>query len=82
MTNNNRIRNGLYIEGGTKRWYLNGELHRVDGPACEYSDGYKSWYLNNQLVYSKKVNNIHLHNNLSESFKQSIIKYKLKLINT
>ena len=31
---------------GTKLWYLNGVLHRTDGPAIEYADGTKSWYLN------------------------------------
>ena len=31
---------------GNKFWYLNGELHREDGPAIEYDDGYKIWYLN------------------------------------
>ena len=33
---------------GTKRWYLNGNRHRVDGPAVEYADGDKYWYLNGQ----------------------------------
>jgi hypothetical protein len=28
---------------GTKRWYLNGKLHREDGPAVEYTDGTKVW---------------------------------------
>lgn len=23
-----------------------GQLHRLDGPACECADGYKSWYIN------------------------------------
>jgi hypothetical protein len=31
---------------GTKLWYLNGELHRVDGPAVEWDDGSKEWWLN------------------------------------
>ena len=31
---------------GTKRWYLNDELHREDGPAVEYQRGIKCWYLN------------------------------------
>ena len=31
---------------GTKKWWLNGKLHREDGPAIEYTNGYKSWYLN------------------------------------
>ena len=32
--------------GGTKEWYLNGNLHRVDGPAVEWADGTKDWWLN------------------------------------
>jgi hypothetical protein len=32
---------------GSKRWKLpNGNLHREDGPAIEYSNGDKSWYIN------------------------------------
>ena len=34
---------------GTKRWYLNDQLHREDGPAIEWSDGSKEWYLNGEL---------------------------------
>jgi hypothetical protein len=34
---------------GTKAWYTNGELHRVDGPAVEWSGGGKEWYLNEGL---------------------------------
>ena len=33
-------------EYGSKRWYLNGKCHRIDGPAVEYANGKKSWYLN------------------------------------
>ena len=31
---------------GTKWWYLNGKLHREDGPAVEQLDGHKEWWLN------------------------------------
>jgi hypothetical protein len=31
---------------GTKRWGLNSNLHRVDGPAVERADGRKEWWLN------------------------------------
>jgi len=31
---------------GNKFWYLNGKLHREDGPAIEWADGNKRWYLN------------------------------------
>jgi len=30
---------------GDKVWYLNGKIHREDGPAIEYANGYKVWYL-------------------------------------
>jgi len=32
----------------TKRWILNGKLHREDGPAVEYANGYKAWYFHDQ----------------------------------
>ena len=33
----------------TKYWYLNGNLHREDGPAIEWGNGTKFWYLNDKL---------------------------------
>lgn len=32
-------------ESGTKVWYKNGNLHREDGPACEYTNGSKYWWV-------------------------------------
>ena len=41
------MKNGLEVDQyGTKYWWLNGEYHRVDGPAVEYADGAKYWFLN------------------------------------
>jgi len=34
---------------GSESWYLNGKLHREDGPAREYASGDKFWYLNGKL---------------------------------
>ena len=34
---------------GNKFWYVNGELHREDGPAAEYANGNKFWYVNGKL---------------------------------
>ena len=34
---------------GTKYWYLNGKLHREDGPAVEFTNGYKEWVFNGKL---------------------------------
>jgi hypothetical protein len=39
----------LNSSDGTKYWYLNGKLHRTDGPAIERSNGTKYWYLNGKL---------------------------------
>jgi len=36
-------------EFGDKYWYLNGEFHREDGPAVEYTTGTKIWYLNGHI---------------------------------
>ena len=36
-------------DNGTTTWYLNGELHRADGPAIEWFDGDKSWFINGKL---------------------------------
>ena len=33
-------------DNGDKFWYLNGKLHREDGPAIECTSGDKSWCLN------------------------------------
>ena len=34
---------------GDKEWWLNGKLHREDGPAVEGANGDKWWYLNGNL---------------------------------
>jgi len=31
-------------EDGIIEWRLNGQLHREDGPAYEWPDGYQAWY--------------------------------------
>ena len=30
----------------SKRWYLNGQFHREDGPAIEYKNGDTEWFIN------------------------------------
>jgi len=44
------MKNGLIIgNDGDKKWYKNDELHRDDGPACEWENGDRSWYKNGKL---------------------------------
>jgi len=43
-----------FYSSGAKSWFLNGDYHREDGPACEYSDGAKYWWLNGNKFLSEK----------------------------
>lgn len=37
-------------QDGNKKWRnQQGQVHRTDGPAVEYADGYKAWFLNGEL---------------------------------
>ena len=38
----------IILSNDVKHWRLNGQLHRENGPAVEWSDGVKEWYLNGQ----------------------------------
>ena len=40
---------------GAKEWYLNGELHREDGPAYEHPNGHKEWYLHDEQVHPEQI---------------------------
>ena len=37
----------VYLSG-TRYWYQNNKLNRLDGPAVEYTDGDRYWYQNDQ----------------------------------
>jgi len=41
---------------GEKYWYQNDELHRVGGPAVEYSNGTKCWYLEGEELTEAEFN--------------------------
>ena len=43
-------------EDKTKHWYLNGNLHREDGPAVEYADGTSRWWLNDRELTQSEFN--------------------------
>jgi hypothetical protein len=42
------FRNGPHHSNGSTRWYLNGKLHREDGPASIWVEGRQNWYLNGE----------------------------------
>ena len=35
----------LEYHGGTRDWYFNGKIHRLDEPAVVYHDGATEWYV-------------------------------------
>ncbi len=36
-------------DDGTRRWHLNGHLHREHGPAVVRADSSRSWYINGRI---------------------------------
>jgi len=40
----------IVAANGTKSWWLNGKLHRKDGPAIIRYDGHKEWIINGKLI--------------------------------
>ena len=49
-------------ENGDKFWYQNDKLHRLDGPAMEWSDGSKDYWIEDEKYsyedWKKKVEEI------------------------
>jgi len=43
-------------DDGAKDWWLNGKLHREDGPAIECANGYKQWRLNGIQYTEQRFN--------------------------
>ncbi len=68
---------------GYKEWFLNGKLHREDGPAVEWADGDKAWFLNGEEVTEEEVMNPAEEMTMEEICKASSKKVKvLKCMNT
>jgi uncharacterized protein (UPF0216 family) len=45
-----RLKYDIVIDdNGNEYWYLNGKLHREDGPAAIYADGTQYWFRNDEL---------------------------------
>ena len=52
------MKNGYYTdEFGNQYWYLNGKLHREDGPAYIDEDGSQQWWVNNNQMSEEEFNN-------------------------
>lgn len=44
-----------------KEWYKNDKLHRINGPAIHYKNGFKKWYING-ILYKECGPKIIKHN--------------------
>jgi hypothetical protein len=65
----------------TKRWYLNDQLHREDGPAVEWHDGYKYWFLNGKELTEKEfLEATSPVKELSINELQELLGYKIKVV--
>jgi hypothetical protein len=42
-------RDRLHALCGARSWWRDGKLHRDDGPAIEWADGYRAWYRDDKL---------------------------------
>ena len=67
-------------ENGTKEWFLNGQRHREDGPAIEYSDGTKDWYLNDEELTEQEFNNKTKTKELTIPELEAKLGYKIKVV--
>jgi hypothetical protein len=44
-----RLKTNIYMDDNKQTYYLDGELHREDGPAIEWASGTKEWWVNGEL---------------------------------
>ena len=53
ITESNRIPENftgiVESSNGSKHWYSEGKIHRIDGPAIEYDNGTKYWYFEGKI---------------------------------
>ena len=42
--------NPIVYYDGTQSWYVDNHLHRLDGPARIYADGYQAWWICGQNI--------------------------------
>ena len=66
----------IVYNNGDKHWYLNGKLHREDGPAVEFVNGNKIWYINGEELSEEEFNS---RNNVELSLEEISEKFNIPL---
>jgi len=67
-------------DNGDKKWYLNGPLHREDGPAIEGADGSKKWYLHGEELTEEEFNARHSTKEMTIAEIENVLGHKIKVI--
>jgi len=76
---------------GSKAWYYNDRLHRLNGPAVEYTNGTKYYYINGQyhrlngpaIEYPDGNKSYYIndeHFKTFEEYKEAVVQIKVKEI--
>ena len=64
---------------GIKAWYVDGILHRIDGPAITYDyDGIDEWWVNGKKLITEEVENWIVDNNIDLTTEEGQLAVKLK----
>ena len=68
-------------DNGNQFWYLNGNLHREDGPAVEYANGDKQWFLE-YIEYTEEEFNAKMHptKELTVAEISELLGYEVKVV--
>jgi hypothetical protein len=70
---------GIGDYAGSRAWFLNGKLHRENGPAVEWSNGAFNWHLNGKYyTFENWFEQISPQNQLEILFKIDEFSSKIK----
>ena len=65
------MKSGRYVDlEGNEIWYLNGLLHREDGPAYETVSGIKQWFTNGIQITEEEFKHWIMKNKLHKKLSQ------------
>ena len=81
MINNVKVCKVKVFTSGTQHWYLDGQLHREDGPAVICPDGHKEWYLyGDKITEEEHKRRTSPTKELSVSEIEALLGYKVKIV--
>ena len=67
------VKNGMFENLNSYKWYKDNVLHRVDGPAIEYFNGDEEWYFEGKLHRVDGAAYISLHGKYKEWWQHNFL---------